>query len=124
MNAARLAAFLEARGFRVRLWQERRVYVSGYGKDISCAIEPVAGDRTLDKAVITVRSTWRSPHAGLRCKGVKHTLLWDLYALGLLTETPPRDWQAVKMDERPVVTRVILDPEPAFVWPDFPKAAR
>jgi hypothetical protein len=124
MNATRLAAFLEARGFRVRLWRERRVYVSGYGKDVSCAIEPVADAKTLDDAVITVSSTWRSPHAGLRCKGVKHTLLWDLFALGLLSQKPPRDWQAVKLDDRPPVARAPIEHETVFDWPDFPASQR
>lgn len=107
MNAERLANFLEAHGLRVKLWRERRVYVFGYGRDVSCAIEPIPGEPTLDRARILVTSNWRSPHVGLRCKGVKHALLQDLFGLGLLSAAPPDDWRRVQLDDRPAVPRLV-----------------
>lgn len=98
----RLAAKMAAFGFRVRCWKSRRVYVQGYGRDVTAYIEPSdASATTADASRIIVSSNWRSPHAGLRCKGIKHALLRDLYAVGLLSERPPDDWKQVSLDDPP-----------------------
>lgn len=123
MIAAALANLLEARGFQVRVWKEKRVYIDGYGHDIRAFIEPSPADHDgcIDRAIIDVRSTWRSPLAGMRAKGVKHELLMDLYRSGFLTKAPPENWKDVTLDRRVVHPRLEPPAEQPlpFDWPPF-----
>lgn len=106
MNAAAFAQVMTAAGFRVRLWRDTRIYVYGYGRDITACVEPVDAE-TLDRARIEVTTNWRSAHATLRCKGVKHALLSDLFEAGLMAAPPPDHWREVRIEERPRIKRVV-----------------
>jgi hypothetical protein len=120
MNAVDLAARLTAAGFKVRLWRDRRVYIQGYGRDIRAYIEPGAST-TLDDARIDITTSWRSHHATMHCKGVKHALLSDLFDAGLLDTPPPDHWRLVRIEDRPRIKRVVtLVPSQdadAMPWP-------
>jgi len=107
-----LAAALAYCGFNVRRWKGERLYLSGYGRDISAYLETAAppGPAPADGYRLVVTSSWRAPrHNGLRCKGVKHALLCDLFAAGLIGAPPPPSWQDVILDapqsERPAIRR-------------------
>lgn len=116
-------------GVTVTLWRGKRVYLSGYGRDINAWIEPrdrlPTDARPADGALIQVTSTWKSTRNALHCKGIKHMILHDLYNAGLLTHRPPEIWQKVALeDRRPVTVHVpssARDEEP-FVWPDYAQA--
>jgi hypothetical protein len=100
MNADSLAAMLLAHGFRAKAYHGSRVYLDGYGRDVKAWLEPGAsGELPADGAFLHVRSSWRSHLNGLRCKGVKHAILTDLYAAGFLSSPPPEDWRRVRLDE-------------------------
>lgn len=105
---AETAALMTRCGFTVRPWRSR-LYLDGYGRDISAyvemALEP--GAAPLDGAMLTVVSNWRSRHNGLRCKGVKHAILSDLYRAELVSEAPPAHWRDVPL-ERAKETRPIV----------------
>lgn len=107
MTAAQVAKAMTAAGFSVRLWRDTRIYVHGYGCDITASIEPLEG-ATLDAARIDIKTSWRSPHATLRCKGVKHALLVDLFDAGLLAAPPPDHWRQVRVEDRPRIKRITL----------------
>lgn len=90
-------------GFYVRAWRGARLYIDGYGRDISAYLEPPIepGAAPLDNCALIVRSNWRAPnHNGLRCKGVKHAMLTDLYRAELISEPPPAHWRDVQLDTR------------------------
>lgn len=97
-------------GFHVRAWREARIYIDGYGRDISAYLEPPSepGAAPLDNCPLIVRSNWRAPnHNGLRCKGVKHQMLTDLFKAELILTPPPDDWRHVLLDDRAGKHRVI-----------------
>lgn len=97
-----LAGALKYCGFECRVWRDQRVYLHGYGRDITAYLEPF-GDEGLalaDGARLDVRSNWQAAkHNGLRCKGVKHAILKDLWAARLVTTPPPEKWQDVMLVE-------------------------
>lgn len=110
--ASDLARILAACGFAVRLWRSQRIYLSGYGRDISAYLEPGAdlGPRPCDGVRLEVRSNWQAArYNGLRCKGVKHAILHDLWTARLLSESPPARWQDVTLCDR-TETRSALRP--------------
>ncbi|MBI1256569.1 MAG: hypothetical protein GC204_03775 [Chloroflexi bacterium] len=114
MSARPLADRLARYGFRVRLWNDRRIYLAGYGREISAYIEPLAGDDPmLDGARIVVESRWRSSKAALHAKGVKHAILKDLHDAGILSERPPDDWRKIRLDDprpgRPLAAKSDLE---------------
>lgn len=97
-----LAEALTYCGFQLRVWRDQRVYLQGYGRDITAYLEPRAcdGQRLADGARLDVRSNWQAAkHNGLRCKGVKHSILKDLWAARLISEPPPEKWQDVMLSE-------------------------
>lgn len=103
--AETLAAIMTGCGFSVRLWRGRRVYLDGYGRDVSAYLEPLAADPSFpaDAAKLVVRSSWQAHrYNGLRCKGVKHAIWKDLYEAKLISAPPPERWQDVAVtDEAP-----------------------
>ncbi|MBL8558141.1 MAG: hypothetical protein JNM47_05435 [Hyphomonadaceae bacterium] len=95
-----LAAILSACGLTVRLWKGQRLYLSGYGRDIKAYLAP-QGDGPLpaDGYALTVTSSWNMPrYNGLRCKGVKHAILEDLFLAGVISAPPPADWKQVQLE--------------------------
>jgi len=93
-----LSQILSACGFNARLWKGSRIYLSGYGKDIKAYLQEGAlrGPLPADGYELTISSTWRMPqYNGLRCKGVKHAMLEDLFAARLISAPPPARWQDV-----------------------------
>jgi hypothetical protein len=101
MSPDECAAALLAAGFRAKRYGEARIYIGGYGRDISAWLESdAAGVLPVDGATLHVRSSWRSPHNALRCKGVKHAILSDLHAAGLASVAPPEDWRQIRLDEQ------------------------
>ncbi|MFZ4602984.1 MAG: hypothetical protein ACOYM8_11050 [Caulobacterales bacterium] len=108
--AAQLAAIMTACGFSVRVWRDARVYLNGYGRDVRAYLEP----RTLDPqapaadAKLVVSSTWQAPrYNGLRCKGVKHAILKDLWTAQLISAPPPERWQDVTLADEAVTAQTI-----------------
>lgn len=106
MSLAELAEHMVRGGFRAKLYAGNRIYIAGYGRDISAWLTPpasptasIASLGSADGLFLHVRSSWRSPHNGLRCKGVKHAILTDLHAAGFLSSPPPGDWRRVALDE-------------------------
>lgn len=106
MSLAELAEHLVRGGFRAKLYGVNRIYIAGYGRDISAWLTSptsqapsVASPSSADGLFLYVSSSWRSPHNGLRCKGVKHAILTDLHAAGFLSSPPPGDWRRVMLDE-------------------------
>jgi hypothetical protein len=100
MTPDELALILIANGFRAKVYRETRIYLGGYGRDISAWLEKeTSGALPADGSVLHVRSSWRSQHNALRCKGVKHAILLDLHAAGLLSVAPPDDWRRVTLEE-------------------------
>lgn len=96
-----LSSILVACGFRVRLWKAKRLYLSGYGRDVRAYLEAdtSAGPSPADGYRLVVSSSWKvHQYNGLRCKGVKHAILEDLYVAGLLSKPPPARWQDVVLD--------------------------
>lgn len=96
-----LSEILSACGFNVRLYRGGRLYISGYGKDIKAYLHegPILGPLPADGYALSVSSTWRAAqYNGLRCKGVKHAILEDLYTARLITAPPPRRWQDVELE--------------------------
>jgi hypothetical protein len=96
-----LAAILSACGLSVRLWKGQRLYLSGYGRDIKAYLTPQGGGGPLpaDSYALTVTSSWNMPrYNGLRCKGVKHAILEDLYLAGVISAPPPADWKQVALE--------------------------
>lgn len=115
---SRVLALVEALtycGFACRVWREQRVYLHGYGRDITAYLEPCDDDglRPADGAGLDVRSNWQAAkHNGLRCKGVKHAILKDLWAARLISEPPPEKWQDVVLVEPRPAGRAIRPYEP------------
>lgn len=100
---AHIVELMRCCGFHVRVWRAARIYIEGYGRDISAYLEPPIepGAAPLDHCPLIVRSNWRAPnHNGLRCKGVKHAMLTDLYRAELISEPPPAHWRDVPLDAR------------------------
>lgn len=98
-----IADLMHRCGFHVRAWRGARLYIDGYGRDISAYLEPPIepGAAPLDHCPLIVRSNWRAPnHNGLRCKGVKHAMLTDLYRAELISDPPPAHWRDVPLDTR------------------------
>lgn len=96
-----LSEIMSACGFNVRLYRDSRVYISGYGRDIKAYLAPCDGVGPLpaDGYALHVASSWRAPQFnGLRCKGIKHAILEDLYTARLITLAPPAKWQEVELD--------------------------
>lgn len=96
-----LAIILSACGLSVRLWKGQRLYLSGYGRDIKAYLHPSAarGPLPADGYALVVMSNWNMPrYNGLRCKGVKHAILEDLFLAGVISSPPPRDWRQVELD--------------------------
>jgi hypothetical protein len=96
-----LSEILSACGFNARLYKGGRIYISGYGKDIkACLVAgPISGPLPADGYALSVSSSWRAAqYNGLRCKGVKHAILEDLYAARLISMAPPARWQDVSLD--------------------------
>jgi hypothetical protein len=97
-------------GFRVRRWKGERLYLGGYGRDISAYLEPDCGGgpSPADGYRLVVTSSWRAArYNGLRCKGVKHAIWGDLYRAALVSAPPPVDWQGVTLDEASAVRPLI-----------------
>lgn len=98
-----IADLMRRCGFQVRAWRGTRLYIDGYGRDISAYLAPPIepGAAPLDHCPLIVRSNWRAPnHNGLRCKGVKHAMLSDLYRAELISVPPPAHWRDVPLDTR------------------------
>lgn len=96
-----LASILSVCGLSVRLWKGQRLYLSGYGRDIKAYLAPQGGDGPLpaDSYALTVTSSWNMPrYNGLRCKGVKHAILEDLFLAGVISTPPPADWKQVALE--------------------------
>lgn len=96
-----LRLILASCGFDVRAWRSKRLYLHSYGRDIKAWLEPgsVQPGLPADGWRLFVTSTWRaSRQNGLRCKGVKHAILRDLFAAGLISAPPPERWQDVVLD--------------------------
>lgn len=110
MTPLQIAETLMKLGFQAKPYGATKIYLSGYGRDVSAYID-VAGDATgprlADGRTLTVTSKWRSPQNALRCKGVKHAIMVDLYNADLLTARPPEHWRDVVLDETPKPVRVI-----------------
>ena len=113
-------------GFHVRPWKGERVYLAGYGRDIKAYLTPDATKGVLpaDGWHLTVTSSWRMPrYNGLRCKGVKHAILTDLFVAGLISAPPPPRWQDVDLEaplsRRPTIKRFDPEAPPALtvLWP-------
>lgn len=108
-----LCRILRACGFDASSWRGQRIYIRGYGRDIKAWLSPgpdAGGSLPVDAFRLIVTSTWRAAlHNGLRCKGVKHAILCDLYAAGLMSAAPPARWQDVVLDTphavRPPISR-------------------
>lgn len=101
MPLEELASILSACGLSVRLWKGQRLYLSGYGRDIKAYLSPQSGDGPLpaDGYALTVTSSWNMPrYNGLRCKGVKHAILEDLFLAGVISTPPPADWKQVALE--------------------------
>jgi hypothetical protein len=109
MTLAMLAQRLTAAGFSVRPWRDQRLYLAGYGPCIKAYLEPpkAPGAKPCDGARLVVQSSWSSKHSALHAKGVKHAVLQDLFAAGLLSAPPPSRWQDVPLDDRPQLRRII-----------------
>lgn len=102
-SATELASIMTACGFTVRLWRDQRVYLADYGRDITAYLEPqpILPMCPADGARLDVRSSWRSErYNGLRCKGVKHAILKDLWAAQLISTKPPADWKDVPLTDK------------------------
>ncbi len=111
-----LSEILSVCGFNARLYRGGRIYISGYGRDIKAYLHQKGGDGPLpaDGYALDVSSSWRAAqYNGLRCKGVKHAILEDLYAARLISTPPPRRWQDVTLDA-PLAARRTITP---FVSP-------
>ena len=107
-----LDQILSACGFSSRLWKGQRLYISGYGRDIKAYLQPdkMRGPLPADGYSLSVTSNWSAPRFnGLRCKGVMHAILQDLYRAGLISQEPPHRWQDVELGtgqgSRPVIQR-------------------
>lgn len=102
--ASLLAAIMRECGFDAGAWKGERVYLSGYGAAIRAYLTipslPLdrAGAPPCDGASLIVTSFWKSTKSGLHAKGVKHAILMDLYAAGLISEAPPARWQDVSLE--------------------------
>jgi hypothetical protein len=109
MSFEKLADELRACGIAAKVWNDGKIFIDGYGRQLKISVTPSeGGSRPLDMAVIHVTSTWKSTKAALYCKGAKHALLGDLYLAGFISAPPPDDWRKVVLDERPplrVITR-------------------
>jgi hypothetical protein len=96
-----LSSILSACGFSVRTWKGQRLYLSGYGRDIKAYLHPATphGPLPADGFALVVTSSWNMPrYNGLRCKGVKHAILEDLFLAGVISTSPPPDWKQVTLD--------------------------
>jgi hypothetical protein len=99
-----LAITLRQCGFDADAWKGERVYLSGYGPAVRAYLTipslPLdrAGARPCDGANLVVTSFWKSTKSGLHAKGVKHAILMDLHAAGLISEAPPARWQDVALE--------------------------
>lgn len=102
--ASLLAATLLQCGLDAEAWKGERVYLSGYGTAVRAYLTIPSlpldqlGARPCDGANLVVTSFWKSTKSGLHAKGVKHAILSDLYAAGLISEAPPARWQDVALD--------------------------
>jgi hypothetical protein len=108
--ADELARILTGCGFDARVWRGQRVYLGGYGRDITAFFEPrtLCPEHPADGVRLDVRSSWQAArYNGLRCKGVKHAILKDLWRACLLSAPPPDRWQDVPLTEAPLVRPVI-----------------
>lgn len=106
-----LADILSACGLSVRLWKGQRLYLSGYGRDIKAYLAPRSGGGPLpaDSYALTVTSSWNMPrYNGLRCKGVKHAILEDLFLAGVISTPPPADWKQVELEAPHAVRNSII----------------
>lgn len=110
-----LARILIACGFDARAWRGQRIYLGGYGRDITAYLEPrdLSAEFPADGARLDVRSSWQAArYNGLRCKGVKHEILKDLWRARLISSPPPERWQDVSLADAPVVRPPIRPFEP------------
>lgn len=110
-----LARILIACGFDARVWRGQRVYLGGYGRDISAYLEPrgLSAEFPADGARLDVRSSWQAArYNGLRCKGVKHEILKDLWRARLISTPPPERWQDVSLADALAVRPLIRPFEP------------
>lgn len=115
-----LCTILSACGFNARLWKGFRIYLSGYGRDIKAYLQTDAapGPLPADGFRLVVTSSWNAPrYNGLRCKGVKHAILEDLFAARLISAPPPLRWQDVELDAPQATRRPIRPYLPASPQP-------
>jgi len=82
-------------------WRTQRIYIRGPHKTISAYFlvadpERESWPHLMDGVTLHVESKWRSHKSDLHAMGVKHAILKQLHAAGLLETPPPADWRAVK----------------------------
>lgn len=102
-----LTAALNASGFTAKAWKDQRIYLNGYGKDISAYItldtptDAAVDGRLFDGCALKVYSNAEQSGAWLvnRRKQVKHQIMVQLYDDGQgvtgYFEAPTDDWQKV-----------------------------
>ena len=101
--ATAFAERLCACGFQARASRsakgEERIYLSGYGRDITAMLritaEVFAGSIPhFAPAQLIVTSSWKRGTLlnTQRCKGVKHAIWKDLHTAGVMPERPPERW--------------------------------
>lgn len=115
MNLEACESALRTAGFQVRCWRDKRLYLIGYGRDIQAWIEH--DDARIDADALRISTTWRSRHAAARCKSVKHAILCDLYAAGLLAKAPPDHWRDLSLPSRTPATRTPVAAIETMPWP-------
>ena len=98
---------LNADGFKAAIWQDRRIYLNGCGKDIKAYIElddPLrkrdpndATDTLYSGCTLKVYSNAAQDRAWLvnRAKKVKHALMLRLVENGIVPGPVCPDWRAV-----------------------------
>lgn len=97
-----LEGTLNSIGVATKAWRAKRLYIQGQHKTISAYLALAEPTREtwpslMDGVTLHVESKWRSHKSDLHAMGVKHAILKQLHAAGLLETPPPADWRSVKL---------------------------
>lgn len=102
MQIGALHTALCDQGFQAKIWQDRRIYLNGYGRDIKAWLS--FDDATREEyndiwsgVALHVRSDCVQHPQWLinRAKQVKHQIMQELYGSGITKIEPCDDWRDV-----------------------------
>ena len=89
-------------GFKAAIWQGRRVYLNGYGRDVKAWIEPEVPDAPAPNDIyagcsLKVFSNCDQSHKWLvnRAKQMKHLIMQQLADSGIVKDEICQSWQDV-----------------------------